>query len=57
MQNKTRKYAPVDVVMVWYAVDAVLGFQKHRDAGGLSTLKLRLGKFGLKIHPEKTQNT
>ena len=45
-----------DVVMVRYAADAVLGFQKHRDTREcLSALKQRLGKFGLKVHPEKTR--
>ncbi|EAA4188435.1 hypothetical protein QF20_004425 [Salmonella enterica subsp. enterica] len=45
-----------DVVMVRYADDAVLGFQKHGDAREcLSVLKQRLGKFGLKVHPEKTR--
>lgn len=54
--NKTRKHAQGDVVMVRYADDAVLGFQKHRDAREcLSALKQRLGKFGLKVHPEKTR--
>jgi hypothetical protein len=54
--NKTRKHAQGDVVMVRYADDVVLGFQKHRDAREcLSALKQRLGKFGLKVHPEKTR--
>ncbi|EJM3431741.1 reverse transcriptase domain-containing protein [Salmonella enterica] len=54
--DKTRKHAKGDVVMVRYADDAVLGFQKHRDAREcLSALKQRLGKFGLKVHPEKNR--
>lgn len=45
-----------DVVMVRYAGDAVPGFQKHRDAREyLSALKQRPGKFGLKVHQEKTR--
>lgn len=54
--NKTRKHAQGDVLMVRYADDAVLGFQKHRDVREyLSVLKQRLGKLGLKVHPQKTR--
>jgi len=45
-----------DVRIVRYADDFVVGFQ-HRDEAErfLSTLKERLRKFGLELHPEKTR--
>lgn len=43
-------------MIIRYADDAVLGFQKHRDAREcLEALKQRLDRFGLKVHPEKTR--
>lgn len=54
--NKSRKHAQGDVVIIRYADDAVLGFQKHSDARAcLGALKQRLGRFGLKVHPGKTR--
>nr|WP_283163595.1 group II intron reverse transcriptase/maturase [Brenneria tiliae] len=54
--NKGRRYAQGDVIMVRYADDAVLGFQKHRDAVDcLKALRQRLERFGLKVHPAKTR--
>lgn len=54
--NKSRKYAQGEVVIIRYADDAVLGFQKHRDAREcLEALKQRLDRFGLKVHPGKTR--
>ncbi len=42
--------------MVRYADDCVLGFQKHQDAVEyMAELTKRLGKFGLKVHPDKTK--
>ncbi|EDJ5030257.1 hypothetical protein MU249_005522 [Salmonella enterica] len=43
-------------MIIRYADDAVLGFQKHRDAREcLEALKQRLDRFGLKVHPGKTR--
>lgn len=54
--NKCRQNAQGDVVIVRYADDAVLGFQKHKDAREcLAALHQRLEQFGLKVHPEKTR--
>lgn len=54
--NEARKKAEGEVILVRYADDSVLGFQKHAEAVGcLNALKLRLDKFGLKVHPDKTK--
>lgn len=54
--NKGRQNAQGDVVIVRYADDAILGFQKYSDAREcLSALHQRLEQFGLKVHPDKTR--
>jgi group II intron reverse transcriptase/maturase len=54
--NRLRKYRAGDIIMVRYADDAVLGFQKHVDAVTcLRALTTRLSKFGLAVHPNKTK--
>tara|TARA_R110001632_G_scaffold1501_1_gene6620 strand:- start:29 stop:1333 length:1305 start_codon:yes stop_codon:yes gene_type:complete len=54
--NRLRKDLTCDVIMVRYADDAVLGFQKHADAiTCLQALTVRLTRFGLAIHPDKTK--
>jgi len=54
--NRLRKDAQGEVSIVRYADDAVLGFQKYQDAKQfLAFLIRRLGKFGLKVHPDKTK--
>ncbi|MDP3559137.1 MAG: group II intron reverse transcriptase/maturase [Legionellaceae bacterium] len=54
--NEARKKVQGDVIVVRYADDSVLGFQKHADAiSCLKALTLRLDKFGLKVHPDKTR--
>lgn len=51
-----RRRLKSDMIVVRYADDSVLGFQKHADATTfLHFLKARLAKFGLKIHPDKTR--
>jgi RNA-directed DNA polymerase len=51
-----RHYARGEVIIVRYADDFVLGFQHASDAKQFrSDLDLRLGKFGLELHPDKTQ--
>jgi MoxR-like ATPase len=56
-RNQWRKRnASGDVVIVRYADDFVLGFQRHREADRfLNELRERLEKFGLRLHPEKTR--
>jgi group II intron reverse transcriptase/maturase len=42
--------------LVRYADDFVIGFRDHRDAQRvMEVVPKRLGKFGLTVHPEKTQ--
>src|SRR5215831_14806916 len=51
-----KKRACGDVIIVRYADDAVLGFERREDAGQfLEQLRERLAKFGLELHPEKTR--
>jgi group II intron reverse transcriptase/maturase len=45
-----------EIIIVRYADDFVLGFQRRRDAERfLDDLKERLTQFGLAVHPEKTR--
>jgi RNA-directed DNA polymerase len=55
--NQWRKHhAKGDCVVVRYADDFVIGFEHEADARAcLAALGERLGKFGLKLHPEKTR--
>ncbi len=50
------KYSQGDMIIVRFADDTVAGFQ-HREDGErfLADLKVRLEKFALKLHPEKTR--
>lgn len=49
-------HAKGDVVIVRYADDSVLGFQYVDDAQRFRrALAVRLGRFGLSLHPQKTQ--
>jgi len=51
-----RKQAKGDVIIVRYADDAVLGFERRDEAERfLVQLRERLAKFGLELHPEKTR--
>jgi len=51
-----KKVACGDVIMVRYADDAVLGFERREEAVRfLEELRERLGKFGLELHSEKTR--
>jgi RNA-directed DNA polymerase len=51
-----RQQAAGDVIIVRYADDGVLGFQYPEDAKRfLEDVQARLGKFGLRLHPEKTR--
>ena len=45
-----------DMIIVRYADDSVVGFQYKKDAERfLKDLVERMGKFGLKLHPDKTR--
>jgi group II intron reverse transcriptase/maturase len=51
-----RKAAHGDVIVVRYADDFVMGFQRRSDAERfLRELHARLGQFGLTLHPDKTR--
>jgi RNA-directed DNA polymerase len=51
-----RKQAAGAMVVVRYADDIVLGFQRKADAERMyEALSERLGKFGLELHPDKTR--
>jgi group II intron reverse transcriptase/maturase len=51
-----KKQAHGDVIIVRYADDAVLGFERREEAERfLEQLRERLRKFGLELHPEKTR--
>jgi hypothetical protein len=51
-----KKQADGEMIVVRYADDAVVGFQSVRDARRFRReLEVRLKKFGLELHPEKTR--
>ena len=51
-----RRTAQGDVIVVRYADDAVLGFERREEAEAfLEQLRERMRKFGLELHPEKTR--
>ena len=51
-----QKWAQGEVIVVRYADDIVLGFQYQTDADRFrDNLVLRLKKFGLELHPDKTR--
>src|SRR5213594_3320879 len=51
-----QKWAQGEVVVVRYADDTILGFQYRTDADRfLESLRERLAKFGLELHPDKTR--
>jgi RNA-directed DNA polymerase len=51
-----KRRAKGDVLIVRFADDFVVGFQHRKEAEQLlNELRERFGKFGLKLHPEKTR--
>ena len=51
-----KKQARGDVMIVRYADDAVMGFERREEGDRfLEQLRERLRKFGLELHPEKTR--
>ena len=51
-----KRHATGDVIVVRYADDFVVGFERREDAEKLrAALETRLRKFNLELHPEKTR--
>lgn len=51
-----KRQARGEVILVRYADDIIVGFQYRDDAVRFhAALRKRMGKFGLELHPEKTQ--
>lgn len=51
-----KKNVSGDMIIVRYADDFVIGFQNYAEAVKfLTELKMRVEKFGLRLHPEKTR--
>ena len=51
-----KRHATGDLIVVRYADDTIVGFQRRSDADSfLNDLKERLAKFSLTLHPEKTR--
>lgn len=51
-----QRHATVRVIIVRYADDSVVGFEKQDDAVRfLAALRERMAKFGLALHPDKTR--
>jgi group II intron reverse transcriptase/maturase len=51
-----RHHARGEVIIVRFADDFIVGFEYEKDARQfLDALRLRLAKFGLELHPEKTR--
>lgn len=56
VQGWRKQIAEGQVIVVRYADDFIIGFQKGTDAERLlRQLKVRLAKFQLELHPEKTR--
>lgn len=56
VQQWRKKQARGQVYIVRYADDFVMGFQYEEDARAMhEALALRLAKFGLELHPDKTR--
>ena len=50
-----RSEATGDVIMIRYADDLVVGFQRERDARRFCVMRDRLRKLSLSLHPDKTR--
>ena len=54
--QRRKKYAKGQVIVVRYADDIVMGFQHEREAKRfMADMRQRLEKFALSLHPEKTR--
>lgn len=53
---RRERRATREVIVIRYADDTIIGFQRHADAEQfLCDLRERLATFGLDLHPEKTR--
>jgi len=51
-----KRHASGDIIVVRYADDIVMGFERQQDADRcLAAWRARLQRFGLALHPEKTR--
>jgi RNA-directed DNA polymerase len=56
VQAWRQRHATSDMIVVRYADDTIVGFQRQGDATTfLNDLKARLAKFALDLHPDKTR--
>lgn len=56
IQHWRKRYAAGNVIVVRYADDFVVGFEKWKDAQQFhADLRARVQRFGLELHPEKTR--
>jgi len=56
VQQWRRTQAHGDVIVVRFADDFLVGFERREDAGQfLAALRQRFAQFGLELHPEKTR--
>jgi group II intron reverse transcriptase/maturase len=56
VQRWRQRHATGDIIVVRYADDIVMGFERHQDAHRcLAAWQARLQGFGLSLHPEKTR--
>jgi RNA-directed DNA polymerase len=56
VQRWRRTEARGDMIIVRYLDDFIVGFEIHKDAQQfLKALRERLGRFGLRLHPNKTR--
>jgi group II intron reverse transcriptase/maturase len=56
VQQWRRRHATGDMVVVRYADDTIVGFERHDDAERfLAELRRRMAEFALELHPDKTR--
>lgn len=56
IQEWRKKQARGEMIVVRFADDTIVGFEKQGDADRFQTeLQTRLAKYGLELHPEKTR--
>ncbi len=56
VQSWRKRKAKGDVIVVRYADDTIVGFQHRWEAENfLNDLEVRLNRFGLSLHPDKTR--
>jgi RNA-directed DNA polymerase len=56
VQQWRRRHATGDMIIVRYADDTIVGFERQHDAARfLADLAARMAQFGLDLHPDKTR--